>query len=85
MRLLGVEVQRARNRIGILSNLVEAGIDSVDLRAAQLVRISIQEAKTENTKCRRIGVQLLHNQIVVFAGFDACASLDARILSTSNI
>jgi hypothetical protein len=73
--LLDVEVQRARDRVVAAGDAVEGRGDAVDHGALDLVGVLIQEAEAEDAHRLGVGLELLHDQVVVLAGLDIGAVL----------
>jgi hypothetical protein len=75
MRVLDVEEQRARDRIGTVGDRVRVRLDPVDRHRLQRVLVLVEERVAEDAQRVRILHQTLHDQVVVLAGFDERAVL----------
>ena len=79
MRFLGVEVERARDRIVTIGNGIERRCNAVDQRAFNLLHVLVKEAEAENAERVGVSLQFLHNQVVVLARLDECAIFANRM------
>ena len=75
MRVLDVEEDRTRDRVGAVSDGVEGRRHVVDLDGLQLVRVLVEERVAEDADRVGVGFEALDDQVVVFAGFDEWAVL----------
>ena len=75
VRVLHVNVERTRARILERADGLVGRLHAVDRNALQLPCILFKEAVTKEAKRVLICVELLDNQIVVFAGLDESAVL----------
>src|SRR6185436_4649362 len=88
VRLLHVDEQRARRGVLARRDGLEAGRHTVDHRALQLVDVLLEEAVAEDAHGILVGRELLHDEVVVFAGFDVrtvftygvAGALEARLV-----
>ena len=55
------------------------GRDAVDERTLDLADVLLEEAVAEDAQRLRIGLELLHDQVVVLAGLDVAAVLADRV------
>ena len=79
MRLLRIEVERARDRIGLVRDVLERRLHAVDHGALDLVRVLVEEAVPEHAERGGVGIELLHDQVVVLARFHVAAVLAYRV------
>ena len=79
MGFLDVEVERARNRVVAVGDGVKGRCHAVDERALDLLHVLVEEAEAEDAERIRVGLQLLHDQVVVLAGLDECAVFTDRM------
>jgi len=54
----------------VVADGLERRLRAVDRRAIDLFRVLVEETEAENAECRGIRLQLLHDQVVVLAGFN---------------
>ena len=78
MGVLDVEEQRARDRVLAVGDVLEGRRHALDRAALQLVDVLVEEAEAEDAERRRVGLELLDDQIVVLAGVDVDAVLADR-------
>ncbi len=79
MLRLHVEIQRAGNLVLAGDDAVDAGCHAIHHRGLQLVAVLLEEAVAEDADRGRIGLELLHDQIVVLPGIDIGAVLADRL------
>src|SRR5690606_13456193 len=79
MRLLDVEIEGPRDRIAAVRDAVERRLDAVDRDGPDPVAVLVHEAVAEDADRRGVRVELLHDQVVVLAGFDVAAVLADRV------
>src|SRR3989337_3701925 len=68
MGILDVEEQGPRKAVAVVGNRVEARLDAGDLHTLQLVLVLIKEGIAEDAERVGIGLDALHDEIVVLAG-----------------
>ena len=69
MGRLDVEIERSRDRVLPVGDRLEGRPYAVDERALELVRVLLEERVAEDPDRLRIRLELLHDQVVVLAGF----------------
>src|SRR3970040_749299 len=79
MPFLHVKEKRPRDRIGAVCNRIEVGRDAIDLRAVHFVGILLEKAVTEDAESAWIGLELLHDQVVVFPCLDVATVFPDRV------
>ena len=70
MCLFHVEEERARDRVLAIGDVFEGRLHTVDIGALDLVGVLVEEAEAEDAERIGVGLELLDDQVVVFAGFD---------------
>src|SRR5262245_53328209 len=81
MGVLHIDEEFTADRIGLVGDGVEGRFDALDLGALQLVGILFQVGIAEDAERRRVGFQLLDDQVVILAGFHIAAVLADRLAS----
>ena len=75
MGLLDVEVEGPRHGVVAGGDGLELGCDAVNEGALELVHVLVEEAEPEDPERVRVGLELLHDEVVVLARLDVGAVL----------
>src|SRR5690606_7456575 len=70
VRFLDVEKERPRDRVGSVGNRIEGRLHVINCSPSHLVRILVEKAEAKYAKRTGVCLQLLHDEVVVLAGFD---------------
>merc|ERR1712054_29787 len=65
-----IEKQRTGYRIAAVADSIKSRSLTIDHRTLDNVGVLIEERKSEDTKCGRIGLKLLNDQVVILTGLD---------------
>src|SRR5689334_13582924 len=79
VRLLHVDEEGTRGRVLARGHRLERRRHTVDHRALELVEVLLEEAVAEDADRGRVRAELLHDQVVVLAGFDVRAVFTDRV------
>ena len=79
MRLLHINEKRTRRRELARRNRLEGRRHAVDLQPGKLIKVFFEEAETEDPQGVPIGLDLLHDQIVVLARLHKRAVVTHRV------